>query len=654
MTKTLATGETRVNTYTGDDQTYSSVTTLSNGGWVVTWMSNGEDGHGYGIYQQRYNSKGQPEGGEIRVNHTTLNDQSMPSITGLKDGGWIVTWQSPGADGTSTDIFQQRFNPRGLEYGYETRVNTTTTNDQKDARVTSLKDGGWVVTWTSYNQDGSGDGIYQQRYNSSGQAIGGETRVNTTTNSFQNYSSTTALADGGWLVSWVSSAQDGSGQGIYQQRYNASGEAVDVEVRVNTFTAGHQSQPSVTALSSGGWVVTWTSEAQDGSSQGVYQQRYSIAGDKLGNEVRVNTTTVNSQLGAQSISLSDGGWVVTWSSYDQDGDMFGIYQQRYDAVGQAVGGEIRVNTTAYNDQHLSSATALPDGGWVVTWTANDQDGSGLGIYQQRFDKSGQKIGPTTPTDLSLSSLQVNEGAPVALSVGDLGATALVTDQGLTYTLLDDAGGRFEIVGNKLAVKDGIRLDHEQAQSHTIKVQVRDSLGATFEKSLTIAVADVASENLVGSSSSDTIKGGQYADVFYGAAGDDVLWGGAGNDKIYGGDGNDMLYGEAGKDVFVFDTKLNKRANVDKIADFRYRADSIFLENKIFTKLGSGTESRPKKFKADMFTTGNKAQDAEDRIVYDKKTGALYYDQDGTGSKAQVKIATITNKTTLKYHDFFVI
>jgi hypothetical protein len=50
-------------------------------------------------------------------------------------------------------------------------------------------------------------------------------------------------------------------------------------------------------------------------------------------------------------------------------------------------------------------------------------------------------------------------------------------------------------------------------------------------------------------------------------------------------------------VFVFDTRANKRTNVDKISDFRYQDDSFFLENKIFTKLGSGTGSKPKKFKA---------------------------------------------------------
>ena len=100
--------------------------------------------------------------------------------------------------------------------------------------------------------------------------------------------------------------------------------------------------------------------------------------------------------------------------------------------------------------------------------------------------------------------------------------------------------------------------------------------------------------------------------------------------------------------------MNKRSNVDRVLDFSARDDSVFLENKIFTKLGSGTASKPKKFKADMFVEGKKAKDAEDRIVYDKKTGALYYDPDGTGSKAQVKIATIAIKVKLTYQEFFVI
>jgi len=134
----------------------------------------------------------------------------------------------------------------------------------------------------------------------------------------------------------------------------------------------------------------------------------------------------------------------------------------------------------------------------------------------------------------------------------------------------------------------------------------------------------------------------------------TITGNAGANKIYGGLGNDVLTGGLGKDIFVFDTKLNKSTNVDRIMDFNVRDDSFHLDNKYFTKLGSGTASKPKKFNSDMFVLNNKAKDREDRIVYDKKTGALYYDQDGTGSKAQVKIATLTKNLKLTYSDFFVI
>ncbi|MBB4041689.1 hypothetical protein GGR34_003367 [Microvirga flocculans] len=133
-----------------------------------------------------------------------------------------------------------------------------------------------------------------------------------------------------------------------------------------------------------------------------------------------------------------------------------------------------------------------------------------------------------------------------------------------------------------------------------------------------------------------------------------ITGNAGANKISGGLGNDVLKGGSGKDVFVFDAKLNKSTNVDKVLDFKSADDSFYLDNKYFTKLGSGTASSPRKLNSDMFVEGSKAKDREDRIIYDQKTGSLYYDADGTGSSAQVKIATIANKTKLYYHDFFVI
>ena len=101
-------------------------------------------------------------------------------------------------------------------------------------------------------------------------------------------------------------------------------------------------------------------------------------------------------------------------------------------------------------------------------------------------------------------------------------------------------------------------------------------------------------------------------------------------------------------------KPSKSSNVDRIYDFNPKYDSFQLENAVFSKLGSGSSARPKKISAYMFVKGKSAQDNEDRLIYDQKAGALYYDKDGTGGASQVKIATLTKGLKLTYNDFFVI
>jgi hypothetical protein len=155
------------------------------------------------------------------------------------------------------------------------------------------------------------------------------------------------------------------------------------ETRVNTTTAGSQSGPAVTVLSDGGYIVTWQSYGQDGSGYGIYAQRYDAAGHAIGSETRVNTTTASDQNHPTVAALSDGGYVVTWQS--QDGSRWGISAQRYDADGHAVGSETRVNTTTEGSQHSAAVAALSDGGYVVTWSSSDDGSGGTGhnIYAQR-------------------------------------------------------------------------------------------------------------------------------------------------------------------------------------------------------------------------------------------------------------------------------
>jgi len=136
-----------------------------------------------------------------------------------------------------------------------------------------LSNGGFVVTWMSSKQDASlgfvVSDIYAQRYDAEGVAQGSEFRANTYIDNIKNISSITALSNGGFVVAWESYGQDGgSSYDIYAQRYDADGVPKGGEFRINTYTDNNQTIPSITASSNGGFVVAWESSRQDGSRGG--------------------------------------------------------------------------------------------------------------------------------------------------------------------------------------------------------------------------------------------------------------------------------------------------------------------------------------------------------------------------------------------------
>jgi Ca2+-binding RTX toxin-like protein len=127
----------------------------------------------------------------------------------------------------------------------------------------------------------------------------------------------------------------------------------------------------------------------------------------------------------------------------------------------------------------------------------------------------------------------------------------------------------------------------------------------------------------------------------------VITGNGGDNALNGMGGADTLTGGAGVDVFMFTTKLGA-ANVDVIEDFSVPYDTIRLENAAFAGLRVGTPS------ADAFVIGTAAQDAQDRIIYDQTSGALFFDRDGTGARYDaVQFAELDAGLKLTNADFLV-
>jgi len=178
-----------------------------------------------------------------------------------------------------------------------------------------------------------------------------------------------------------------------------------------------------------------------------------------------------------------------------------------------------------------------------------------------------------------------------------------------------------------------------------------------QSSVTFSLANIAYvENLtLTGASAINAMGNTLDNTLTGNSGANTLNGGDGNDKLYGGLGKDTLTGGAGADHFVFNTALSGIRNKDTITDFTSGVDKIDLENSVMSALGltTGTLASHQFWSGEGVVTGH---DADDRIVYNTSTGALYYDADGSGSGGAFQIALIglSIHPTLTYQDFLII
>jgi hypothetical protein len=320
--------EFRVNSYTTSRQDWPSVAGDSSGNFVVVWDSQDEDGSDTGVFGQRYASTGAAVGPEFRVNTYVTGEQTLPSIAVDASGGFVVVWQSFPQDSGQWNVFGQRYATSGTPLGPEFRVNTyPQASYTGGAAVASEMSGNFVVVWHSA-LDGGGLGVFGRRYSATGVTLGAEFRVNTYTTGNQRYPSIASDATGNFIVVWDSD-QDGDGYGIFGQRYASTGAAVGPEFRINTWTTSRQDFPSVALDSSGNFVVVWNSYAEDGSNWGIFGQRYGSSGAPIGTEFRVNTFTPSYQVDPVVAADAAGNFVVVWDSPIQDGSSFGVFGQRY-------------------------------------------------------------------------------------------------------------------------------------------------------------------------------------------------------------------------------------------------------------------------------------------------------------------------------------
>lgn len=363
------------------------VSALADGGYLVAWAAGtGDWSTRSEVHAQRYLPDGSPAGSPVRVNSTVPGTQNNPRVATLADGGWVIAWGGSDTPRGGSIAFQQ-YARDGAPVGGERRPDMPPTLWQHGGQtVLGLADGSYVLAWDSAQGLHDFD-VWSQRYAPDGIALGPPARVNVATDGVQG-SAALGRTGGGHVIAWTSQGQDGSGLGVYARRYAPDGSVSD-EMRVNTRTSGDQTWPAIATLANGDFVIIWVSDGPNGPQTTISSRRYTAAGIPVGPE-QVLVDSAGTLYWYRAIaSLADGGHVLAWGSCAQYGSDCHVDAQRYDAAGAPAGERIRVDSLA--DARDPAVAGLSGGGFVIVWSFGP---AGLpyvtDVYGQQFDALGAR------------------------------------------------------------------------------------------------------------------------------------------------------------------------------------------------------------------------------------------------------------------------
>ena len=441
------------------DQVFPDAAVSSDGGFVV-WQDNITDGDGEGISARRLDGTLSGSLSTFRVNQQGTNDQANPRVALLKNGGAVFVWQGGPRSHeqiygrfltpsdtwlTTTDVVVNAQSSTNVSYSYVTNItsiittnwnhthtritsystNTTSTvttnaiainsslNFRINPAVATLNNSNVVVVWGSFDQAGplSLQDVYGQIFSPDGQKIGGEFLINQFTSYNQRTPAVAPLANGGFVVAWVSEQQRTVAQpntglvvpsqesypsvDIYARLYDGNGVAQNGEFLVNA-DSNPCADPAIAAGSDGGFMVAW--DARDmtsplSNSLDIYERSFTSAGAGSGGTVsRVNSHLYGDQYGPRISSIGVDYFIV-WTSLAQDGSREGVFGQFVRKDGTRAGGELRVNTTTASSQMQPVVASDGQSQFLVVWTSFTGLANSFDLFAQRFENVSALLQP---------------------------------------------------------------------------------------------------------------------------------------------------------------------------------------------------------------------------------------------------------------------
>lgn len=384
--------------------------TATNG--LVVWEDNVTDGAGLGISAARldgtYNASS-----SFRVNQNATGNQEHPRVAVLPGGGAVVVWQG-GA--TGFQHIYARFLTANNTFltTNDVLVSTFTNYFQSNPTVAVLTNGNAVVLWSSYNQAGSNSmqDVYGQIFTSAGARLGSTFLVNQFTSYNQRTPAVAALANGGFVATWVSEQQTTAAGvlgtnsayfisanapnpsiGIYARLFNSVGTPSGPEFSVSA--GGNPcADPVVSVAADGSYIIAWDAFTLNTPTNGwdVYARIYTNTSG--GPTFLVNTHVTGDQY-APRISRIGLDYFVTWTSLGQDGSREGVFGQNVHSTGSLVGSEFQVNSTTVGSQMQAVPASDGVAQFLVVWSGVvlTNNPANFNLFAQRYANVAALLSP---------------------------------------------------------------------------------------------------------------------------------------------------------------------------------------------------------------------------------------------------------------------
>jgi Ca2+-binding RTX toxin-like protein len=675
---TAAGGEFNLSPMIATGQNLPTLTALADGGFAASWTLDGD------IRGRTFDANGAPRGSEFIVDEGA-SLESDSAVAGLAGGNLVVVWQDDGLDASETDGSGSHIRARfvtadGTLLGGEFIVNTTTANSQSKPAVTALPDGGFAVVWTHEFSPTDHD-VHARLYDANGFPKGPDFPIDNTSNNFETAPSIVALPDGNLFVAWTDSGGGGESDGSLSHVRakiisGVTGGFLSDEFIVNSTVVDAQQNPAVTVLADGRVMVAWedqsnffnpdtSADATDVRAQ-IIDPRTAAVNLTGGNAVDdwVGTDFADTMDGKGGNDRMAGGDGNDTYVVDSAGDIvIEIAGEGKDTIKSTVSktlvatvenltllGTANLNGTGNEQANVIIGNA---GANILNGAFNTDTMIGLGGDDSyHVDNAGdsvtETVGQGTDSVLASVSYQLKAGVHVEqlLTANAAGTSAInLTGNEFANLVVGNVGANILNGGVGIDTLRGLSGDDAYHIDNAADV-IQETAGGGADRALAstsyqlkagVHVEQLITNSAVGTSAIN-LFGNEFANSITGNAGSNIINGKAGADTLRGLGGNDF---------FIFDTALGA-GNIDTLADFNVAADTVRLENSIFTGLANGVLA------ASAFHIGAAAADALDRIIYNSTTGALSFDADGIGGAAAVQFADLSANLAMTNGDFFVV